>query len=361
MEKQRPILSVDITQSNKDETITPRFMSTADIVRVTLKSTSAQNVKLSIYSFDSHGSRSLNTRNEYLPDGDGNIEAELTFDPVSLAVYKDACEFEVAVSGAGKHEIFISEQNASAVDDTEDRLDNTTTISDGTRGVLVTQANGERITVPLIPKKVVFVGNSLVFGMFHQYGMCASAPDKDYFHYVTEYIRKFEPNCQFKKQYGSFFEHSESLQAFDKWFYQDDQLTGKGAVESFTDDVDLVFLQVGDNVNTDLKQKTFTEVSAELLVKRIKERCPHARIIWIHGWYNRKRTLDKIKEICGKWQIERIDTGSLYLPENQALDQKTCIGADGSVQEISPRWITHPGDIGMKKIAAKIIAKLRFE
>ena len=117
---------------------------------------------------------------------------------------------------------------------------------------------------------------------------------------------------------------------------------------------------MGDNVNTDLKQKTFNEVTAELLIERIKERCPRARIIWIHGWYNYERTAEKIKELCQRWGIERVDMSGLRSKENEGHAQKTCIGADGSVCEVSPRWVTHPGDLGMQKIADKIIRKLKL-
>ncbi len=30
--------------------------------------------------------------------------------------------------------------------------------------------------VPVVPKKVLFVGNSLLLGMFNLYGMCSSSP-----------------------------------------------------------------------------------------------------------------------------------------------------------------------------------------
>ena len=35
-------------------------------------------------------------------------------------------------------------------------------------------------------------------------------------------------------------------------------------------------------------------------------------------------------------------------------------GKDGTLKEVSERWITHPGDLGMKMIADLMIEKLGF-
>lgn len=362
MDTKKLLITANALEITEAQGVTPRFASTADTVTVCFEGAAKSKVKLAVYCYDGEGRESEVSVSEHAVGADGSVLAEFSFDPVSLAVYKGACEFRVTVSGEGLsvRDFSVSEKSAEAVDNSEDTLDNTTVMADGTKGVFVTLRNGERVVVPRVPKKALFIGNSLVFGMFMRYGMCASAPDKDYYHYVTEYIRKFEPDCVFAKQYGSFFEHSESVEAFDAWFYNDDRSTGKGAVENLTDDLDLIFLQMGDNVNTDLKQKTFNEVTAELLIERIKERCPRARIIWIHGWYNYERTAEKIKELCQRWGIERVDMSGLRSKENEGHAQKTCIGADGSVCEVSPRWVTHPGDLGMQKIADKIIRKLKL-
>ena len=120
----------------------------------------------------------------------------------------------------------------------------------------------------------------------------------------------------------------------------------------------MIFLQLGDNVNTDSKQALFEKTSADLLIARLKERCPKARIIWIYGWYSHSRTAGTVMALCEKWGIERIDISVLHTKENEAQSQKTCLSPDGVVCEVDPRWISHPGDLGMKRIAEKIIAKL---
>ena len=148
------------------------------------------------------------------------------------------------------------------------------------------------------------------------------------------------------------------MEALDEWFYRNDSFSGRGAAEQLTPDVDLIFLQLGDNVNTDSKKALFQNVGGEWLIERIKERCPRARIIWIYGWYSLSRTVDTVKALSDKWGIERIDISTLHSQENEAHGQMTCLSPEGEVREVDPRWISHPGDLGMKKIADKIIARL---
>ena len=343
-----------------NEVSTDRFSSTADTVRVTAAYCSNSEVTAVVWCFDKLGNKSLGYAQAYPEKKEKCGELVFCFDPVSFSVYRGAELFQITLTGDALsiRDFRISEESAEASEKSEDLLKATTLTEDGQKGVFVTQANGEKIVVPRLPKKVLFVGNSLVFSMFRVYGMCASAQDKDYYYHVTEHIRKFNPSCEFLKQHGAYFEHAETMEAFDEWFYRDDSFDGKGAIERLTPDLDLVFLQLGDNVNTDSKQALFENTSADLLIERIKERCPKARIIWIYGWYSHARTAGKLTELCNKWGIERIDISSLHTKENEAQTQKTCVSPEGVVCEVDPRWLSHPGDLGMKRIAEKIIAKL---
>ena len=242
-----------------------------------------------------------------------------------------------------------------------------TTLENGEPGVFIKTIDGEKKVVSRIPKKVLFVGNSLVFGMSHgYYGMCASAPDKDYFHYVSEHIKKFSPDCVFTKLYGSYLEHSENMEMFDDWYYRDamKQFTVDDnfvSAESMLDpELDLIFLQMGDNVNTEEKFETF-KVALNLFIERIKARCPHVRIIFVHSWYGIHKTGWVVKGVCERWDIERVDISCLHSIETEARDQKTYIARDGGIGQVSERWISHPGDLGMKKIAERMIDRLALQ
>lgn len=210
----------------------------------------------------------------------------------------------------------------------------------------------------LAPKNVLFLGNSLLLGMFGLYGMCASSPHKDYAYYVQQELLKYNKECAFWKLHGGGFENAESIDAFEAWFsHEPDSYTGRPVRESFTGDIDLVFIQLGDNVNTDLKISVFAK-TADMLIERVRGLASNARILWIHGWYNKNNTYDKLTALCSRWGIERVDISGLRTKENEARPGQLCENADGDWVAVSDNWITHPGDKGMREIARKIILAL---
>ena len=346
---------------------TESFASVADTVVVRMEGKSDAEVAMTLFAKDK-AERSFEIKTVCADAGDFTLEYE--FDPSSLAVYRDADVFYVELSSKGTVEALSFSAKESVIQPSEawkDDRNMLTVCENGEPGVFVKTISGDKIVVPRVPKKVLFVGNSLVYGMSHgYYGMCASAPDKDYFHYVSEYIKKFSPDCVFTKLYGSYLEHSENMEMFDDWYYRD-------AMKQFTVDdnfisaemmldpeLDLIFLQMGDNVNTDEKMETFKK-AIFLFIERIKARCPGARIIFVHSWYGIHKTGETIKRACEEWDIERVDISCLHSIATEAREQKTYITRNGTVAEVSERWISHPGDLGMKKIAERMIEKLALE
>ena len=73
---------------------------------------------------------------------------------------------------------------------------------------------GNLFTTPLIPNKVLFVGNSLTLGM-GSYGMCATAPQNDYAYHVAEFIKSKNPNVSVGRVHGASFEQLEREEDFD--------------------------------------------------------------------------------------------------------------------------------------------------
>ncbi len=351
-------------KSCNGEIISENFSSICDAIRVSISARAAGNATVTVIGYTADGETTSVYEESFSP---GKISFEYSFDPISLAVYARAESFAVKIESEGEitlEELSVDEELSDVGEEYGDARDNTGISSEGLPVVYVTSPDGERVEVPRVPSHVLFVGNSLVFGMGKRYGMCASAPDKDYFHYVSETIKKYNPVCSFTKLYGSMFEHAESLAAFDEWFYRDCAVNPDKPIPAegyFTPDLDLILLQLGDNINTDDKASTFI-VTKDILIERIKERCPRARIIWIHGWYNRSRTYASIREMCDRWELERIDIGAIRSHATEAHSQKYYFDVNaGEQREVSERWITHPGDLGMKKIADKIIEKLKLE
>jgi len=275
----------------------------------------------------------------------GNFEVSYNFDPISLAVYGDMQAFFVRLSAAEEGSEFslsslaLSETSVAENDDTGSK---------------------KSVKVRKVPNKMLFIGNSLVFGMEMNYGMCATSADKDYYHYVSEYVRSKNGDCVFGKLYGSSFEHLEASEGFHAWFSTDaNAYTGRPAEESFAEDTELIIIQLGDNINTEEKNTAFRK-SGDMLIENIKRRSPNADIIWVNGWYNRQPTFDLIASLCERWGIQRIDIQDLRRPEHENHTDELYIGKDGTPCKIKDNWRTHPGNLGMRAIADRIIENLGF-
>ena len=344
-----------------------KFVSVADTVKVLVIGEADAKISMTLYAYDKDG-KQFEVKTVGTEEREFSLSYEL--DPASLAVYSAADSFNIEIYSEGNitvRELSIMEIITEPSDMWRDSLDALTTLEDGTPAVYITTAEGEKKAVARVPKKVLFIGNSLVFGMSHgYYGMCATAPDKDYFHYVSSYIKKYNPECKFTKLYGSYLEHSENMEMFDDWYYHDamKQFTVDDNFISADDmlepDLDLILMQMGDNVNTEEKMQTY-KVALYVFMERVKKKCKNARIIFVHSWYGIFKTGHIIKDVCDKWQVERVDISCLHNISTEAREQKTYVTRDGSLANVSERWISHPGDLGMKKIADRIIEKLKLE
>ena len=227
----------------------------------------------------------------------------------------------------------------------------------GNKSILTVQNDGQFYAIPTIPNKVLFVGNSLLAGM-GTYGMCASSSKKDYAYYVQQAILEKNPTATFTKCHGAQFEQAESdAEAKAYWTTTANTITNKPASESFTNDLDLIIMQVNDNVSNETRKQIFGN-NLDWLVQQIKNNSPKARIIWVDGWFGDNRTHDIITTICNKWKIPRINITDLNTKENQGHSGQTYEQPNGSTGTVRDTWITHPGDEGFKKIAERIIKKL---
>lgn len=323
------------------------FSSVSDKVEIELSGSIITDKPLlwTINAYDECGNETVVYRNNIIAE-EGTFAIAYYFDAVSLAVYHNAVRFRLAIEGAENIEeikdlkILVREQNTT----TEEEYNET--------GVLKVIDKNFR--------KVLFVGNSLLLGMFNTYGMCASASDKDYAYYVEKEIKKYYPECIFYKVHGSAFEHSVNDEMYEEWYLKGaNAYTKKPACESFTNDLDLIVLQLTDNVNTPEKV-AFFERNVEYFLTDIKKRSPNAEMIWVHGWYNKNNTITKVKEMCQKFDIVRIDISDLHTKENESHSGQCSIKADGTKVIVKDTWITHPGDKGMKQIAERILNRIQL-
>ena len=174
----------------------------------------------------------------------------------------------------------------------------------------VTQINSNTnslIAIPVIPRKSLFIGNSLIYG-FGTYGMAASESSKCYYELVKSYILSQNPNAIVDKLYGSPFEHGETSEAHDDFFNNE-------LLPMLSNDLDLISIQAVDNVNNDAKKALFPEDSIRY-AKFIREHAPNARVIWVAGWYNHSY-VPYVINACNKTGTEFVDIRPYFTAEGQ--------------------------------------------
>ena len=325
-----------------------RFRSLCECTEVRICGKASAEAKLifTLYAYTSSKNK-LAVYEKKLPvRDDGSVTFVHEFDPVSLAVYQDAVEFSALVRDEGQSSFSLSfslaqnEQLAAAL-----------------QAISAKRKRKKQEPQPL--RKVLFVGNSILLGMAGEYGMCASAADRDYAYLVSEAIKKHYPDCEFFKLHGSPIEHAESLEAFEAAYATEpNYATHRPFCESLTEDLDLIILQITDNVNTEAKTETF-RITAEILLTRIREKCPHARILWAYGWFHKHAFFPRLLELCDQFDVEQVDLRGCRYRENEAASGHTYTLRSGEVKVAPDTWITHPGDRGMRAIADRIIEVMR--
>lgn len=325
------------------------FSTKEDLLQINISGKCQSACEWILYGYTEGGER-RELRREAVSD---IISIKHEFDPVSYGVYSGAVSFSVSVEGdctVDNFEVTVPERKVATEKSSSAKFC-------GDK-VAIYDVDGNEILVPYVPQSVLYIGNSLIAGMFDKYGMCCTDPEHDYAYLVSQAISKLSPDCRFKKLHGSNFEHSQSSEDFENWFFTEENvLTGRPAAESFTPDLDLVLIQLMDNVNTPEKVAAF-KYNAPRFIEEIKKRCPHARIVWVYGWYGGEITFSLVSDVCEKYKLETVNVASAHTRENEAYSGQISLDADGNEIVVKDIWISHPGNGGMAEIARRILAQL---
>ena len=192
------------------------------------------------------------------------------------------------------------------------------------------------------------IGNSITLHDICDYwwtncGMAASEKSKDYFHLVTEELRKHNKLVN-SYAYGSSVwetmahDRAESLSLIDPYL---------------NEHINIITIQLGENV-TDL---TTFESDYEYLIMHIKQKAPNAQIITVSDfWENGERDNMKFRasEKCNVLvaDIREIKENRDYMCGINA----EVLGDDGEKHIVKHEGVArHPGDKGMRYIADRII------
>lgn len=226
---------------------------------------------------------------------------------------------------------------------------------DGSYATILT-ADRTTISVPTVPGKTLFIGNSLLQGLGSaekggRFGMCATDSRHDYYYYVTSAILKKNPTAVFTKLSGTAFEGSTDLDIAGRWYAAKRYL--------FEEDLDLIIIQLGDNVNNNEKKAAFGNNIRHLLAQ-IKADCPKARVICVGTWYYRPTVISDYIRACKEngcdfVSIENICSAATMPPAGTIVTYN-----DGTTRIAEGGSLSHPNNYGMELIAKRMVAQLKL-
>ena len=272
---------------------------------------------------------------------------------------------------------------------------------DGGMFLLAVNTDGTLTTIPAIPSKAVFFGNSLLLGS-GTYGMAASDDEHDYYYLINDYITSNLNNSFTASRYsGTAFESITNPANISSNI--------NSLLSHLVGDESLVIVQLGDNVNTSEKLEVF-KTSCKMLLSAIRNKCNNARVVWLGMWYGnstkysiisnacfntgcdfvsmiklnkktgasyigavQKKTLDDytmndvsaVTDIGGGYiKVEFSVSGDSYeasIPVNSYSLVGTTLSYNGEYTIVSSKGVaSHPGDVGMKDIANLFLYQLEY-
>ena len=191
-----------------------------------------------------------------------------------------------------------------------------------------------------IPLKVLILGNSITWhgakpavGWAGNWGMAASAADKDFVHLLKSRIKGLSPQTAFQS--------ANIADSFERkfWRYNADDF------KRFSDwNPDLIVLEIGENINDTLAVKNLLGEHLERFTADLSAGKP-AKICLVGSFWPNQH-IDKIMKataIRNNWLY--VDLQGLYTDRNE----------NTAIQQYQNKGVgMHPSDIGMENITNRI-------
>lgn len=229
------------------------------------------------------------------------------------------------------------------------------TMPDGSKGKIV-YVNGELTVKNSVYKKILFLGNSLLLGLSTDgshgapFGLTASNPEKDWAYLLTKKLEaKYSSSVTVNKLHDAVFEQSESDDNSQNYINNNLAKTEKNN--------DLVIVQIGDNVNSDLRRTTF-RANFEKLINAIREANPTADILIAGVWFDGAGLQNWLLDFANNHNCMFAPLHDLYKGDTIATVGDTITFADNTQIQVYDAIKTHPGDKGHALIADRIYSTL---
>lgn len=229
------------------------------------------------------------------------------------------------------------------------------TLPDGTKGRII-YANGQLTVKNSIYKKILLLGNSLLLGSSTDgshgapFGLTSSSPTKDWAYLLIQKLQaKYSNSVTVNKLHDAVFEQSESDDNSQNYINNNFSKSEKNN--------DLVIIQIGDNVNSDLRRTTF-KANFEKLINAIKSANPTADILIAGVWFDGAGLQNWLLDFANNHNCMFAPLHDLYNGETIAKVGDTITFADGTQMAVYEAIKTHPGDKGHALIADRIYSTL---
>ncbi|GAB3687305.1 hypothetical protein GCM10027592_00670 [Spirosoma flavus] len=198
-------------------------------------------------------------------------------------------------------------------------------------------------------KRMMVIGNSIMahgpapmLGWYNSNGMAASAPDKDFVHLVTAYLKTLDSSAEFILQTGGDFE---------RFFGNADY-----SIDQFNQPVqqtqpDLIIVRIGENVDDGQVNGTRDfEGNFRRLLERLASLNPSqpVKIICTTSVWDRPNTDAIIRKVTNEKGYPLVDLRYM-VGKSQYF---------AGMEYADPGVAAHPNDAGMKEIADRIIEKI---
>jgi hypothetical protein len=292
-----------------------------------------------------------------------------------LAIYNDAKDFAILVRNTGTNEgsftidnllVYTDEMRKASfyADNLKDVLLNIDekfndikpieetilTSPSGKNFKLMISNDGNLTVKSLAFHKINISGNSLVNGIVQgshgdrNFGMCASDSKHDFNYLVQQFILAKNTDATFTQTQISGIEMATNQAEYEA--YRD------SIANSYTADTDLIILQIGDNTTQYIE--TFKNTFPQFLAW-LKGKCPIADIVVVGTWFSKAVGYPVVKQCASDAGLKFVDISALNTTENQSTSGAIITYDDGTTVTASESWVRHPGNVGMQKIADKII------
>ena len=192
-------------------------------------------------------------------------------------------------------------------------------------------------------KRVLLVGNSITLhtpqadiGWLGNWGMAASAPDRDYVHILTGRLQTLDPQVTVEIYNGG---------PFERQFWTFDYGTVR-SVAAFKPD--LVVMRIGENVPTDAVTSRNFGAYYQRLVDSLTVRYAPVKVVCTTSFFDQPATSDVIRQVAAARKF--------YLADFAGLVNDPSLRAAGLFTDAGVA--AHPGDKGMLAIADLIWDKV---